>query len=770
MIEEPPTPPAPEPPVPSTPGPVAAWVARWCERPIRSAGQACFAFASLAWRGFALGALAAALGLALVLGTQAGTGLGLVPDLILALLLGGLLTLAFGLGVLLLRLVLARMPWRFAFATLGALGLLVLLLCLSGAPAGFGIAAALTVVAVAGGVGAGAGGLVTGWWAGWRHRSASAVLLLLALGMGALLARRLADPGEDPWLRPLPPPRDVETIQAPDPGAPGLWKTASLTYGSGSDRRRTEFGSGAALRTPSVDATKLLPDFVGWKARVRKWYWGFGREAFPLDGRVTYPVGSGPFPLVLAVHGNHTASAPSDAGYRYLGELLASRGFIFVSVDETFLNGSWEGGVDKENAARAWILLKHLEAWRRWNQEPGNPFHGKVDLDRIALVGHSRGGEAVTTAAVFNRLPCDPEDASLAFDFGFGIRAVAAIAPIDGQYEPSGQAPALRDTNFLVLQGSHDADVSFFAGTRPYQRATFPGGGPGFKAALWIYRADHAQFNSEWGARDFTPPLGWLLNRGPLLSGEDQRRVAKVCLSAFLEASLHDRDEYVGFFRDPASGAAWLPPILVVNRFQTAGFHPVVQFGESLDLTRPSTLGTVVKGEDLDIWKLGQVQGRDEWPFRFSAVTLGWNAAAGRHPRLVLTLPPLGLELTGNSRLALTLAATRDSGARPAPGTTEPVDFSVELVAEDGTTARLPLASVRPLLPPVDVRFTKWAALDAGAFASSWEPVFQTFEIPLARFKEVASPRTLQGLTQIRLLFDRTPKGTILLERVGFEP
>ena len=55
-------------------------------------------------------------------------------------------------------------------------------------------------------------------------------------------------------------------------------------------------------------------------------------------------------------------------GYGYLGELFASRGFITVSVDENFLNGSWVGGLEKENDARGWMLLQHLKVWRRWNQ------------------------------------------------------------------------------------------------------------------------------------------------------------------------------------------------------------------------------------------------------------------------------------------------------------------------------------------------------------------------------------------------------------------
>ena len=43
---------------------------------------------------------------------------------------------------------------------------------------------------------------------------------------------------------------------------------------------------------------------------------------------------------------------------------------------------------------------EHLRLWREWQGDPENPLHGLADLDRIALIGHSRGGEAVATAAL----------------------------------------------------------------------------------------------------------------------------------------------------------------------------------------------------------------------------------------------------------------------------------------------------------------------------------------------------------------------------------
>ena len=109
-----------------------------------------------------------------------------------------------------------------------------------------------------------------------------------------------------------------------------------------------------AFNTATVDASKLID--LGDQADSRNGYWGFTPEEFPLNGRVWYPDGYGPFPLVLVVHGNHNMKDFSDPGYDYLGELLASRGYILASIDMNFVNG----GIRQENDARGWLLLKHL--------------------------------------------------------------------------------------------------------------------------------------------------------------------------------------------------------------------------------------------------------------------------------------------------------------------------------------------------------------------------------------------------------------------------
>jgi dienelactone hydrolase len=235
----------------------------------------------------------------------------------------------------------------------------------------------------------------------------------------------------------------TQAITAPNPGLPGTLHVKTLYYGSGTDKRRPEYRDSVTFKTPSVDGTAFV-SIMGDAAKAHDKTWGFTLKKMPLNGRVWYPEGDGPFPLVLVVHGNHDPEDYSDPGYRYLGEQLASHGFILVSVDENFING-----LSGENDGRGWLLLKHLELWKKWNDSTGSPFRGKVDMHKIALMGHSRGGEAIAHAATFNRLKYYPDDAKVKLDFNFDIKSLVAIAPVDGQYKPASVFEPLENVNYL---------------------------------------------------------------------------------------------------------------------------------------------------------------------------------------------------------------------------------------------------------------------------------------------------------------------------------
>jgi dienelactone hydrolase len=582
---------------------------------------------------------------------------------------------------------------------------------------------------------------------------------------------------------PAPPP-----LSASNPALPGPYAVKLLFYGSGTDMRRPEYGKPVAIKTATVDASRFFKDFKGWKASLRRRYWGFGMDKLPLNARVWYPDGPGPFPLALIVHGNHNMAEFSDPGYEYLGRLLASRGFILASIDENFLNSGLFHDPPKQQAVRGWMLLEHLRLWREWNGKPGNPFYGKVDVNNVALMGHSRGGEAAATAALFNKLRYYPDDAKIHFDYGYPIKSIVAIAPADGQYKPAGQWRLLENVNYLTVQGANDADVSTFMGSRQFDHVRFTEQGPWFKAELYIYRANHGQFNTVWGRSDAGEPLGAFLNLKPLMKAEDQRRIAAIYISAFLEATLHDRREYVPLFRDYRTIRAWLPDTYYMSRYFDASYETVAGYNEDPDVTTTTAPGGRIDAENLTVWREGRIP-RRQGDRDYNGVFLGWNRGDEEKkpaptPVYTLTLPPgtdNAWKLGADSALTISAAVTDETA--PLPGSDsrdqdkskkkdakpEPVDFTVELQTANGATARLPLSRFGLLPPPFKVRFTKLALMDDFAYNKASEPIFQTVELPLAAFAAQTPGFDPAAVKTIRFRFDRTRSSVIIVSQVGFE-
>ncbi len=639
-----------------------------------------------------------------------------------------------------------------------------------------------------------------------------------------------------------------QSITAPDPADRGPYVVKKLFYGSGTDKQRPEYREGVTIKTKTVDVSPFATIPKAQQDRRRK-FWGFDLKKAPLNARVWYPDGAGPFPLVLIVHGNHDWRKFSDPGYAYLGELLASRGFILASIDENFING-----LSEENDGRAWLLLKHLEAWKQFDETPDGPFFHRVDMTNIALMGHSRGGEAAAVAAAFNKLKYYPEDFKQEFNFNFSIKSVVAIAPVDGQYKPTGQFTPLQNVNYLLIHGSHDGDVSTAVGLRQYERLKFTDGEPRFKAVFYVYRANHGQWNTTWGNKDNGPRSGRSLDLRGLLDPEAQRQFAKVVISGFLEATLHGKREYLPMFRDHRTASAWLPKTMYTTAFEESGYHALAEFDNDVDLTTGSAPGVVIAGDQLSTWKEAAVpfRGRGNDTQNHNGAWIGWNnhlaksdqqegganapaatpapaptplppargappPARGRGGAASPATPdegPLGppasysisvpdalradWRIGASSAVYLSLAVTntkpgprapkRDAAkaeeekappkAKPKtppppkdkkkeePDLT-PVDFTVELVDANGHVARLPISRYGVARHPFDARIYRRAGRDAQRFTNIYELVAQTFVMPIADFVEATPAFDPTQLATMRLLFDRTDAGTVVVEHVG---
>jgi Chlorophyllase len=470
--------------------------------------------------------------------------------------------------------------------------------------------------------------------------------------------------------------------------------------------------------------------------------WPFLNTNVPLNGHICIPHGRGPFPVALFAHGNHDPLENSTPGYLYLCELLASHGILAATIDVNFLNGGNFG----ENDARAIVHLEHVKQFRTWNGIPQHPLQQKVDLNRILLVGHSRGGEGVGHASLFNPLssvqpdifsPVVPLDGSAGLGpYRFSLSAVAAIAPTDRQYEPIAGPTVVPDRYFL-MHGSRDGDVFTFEGYNTYNRAhtvdlANPTVSDGkLKALLWVIAANHNQFNSVWASE--TPPA-------TTMPRADQEQVAKVHLGALAQALLLDRSRYLRVLKDHAAAAAWAPVGAdFVSQYQDPRRLFIQHNQESLatpEISAP-VQGTVTANAVLTARQLTDLVNAGS-PVSTITLRLEWTSLGAR---FTLHVNPATLPGGRFKTLALRVGQSTEAG-NPA---NQDQDFTVE-VSSGSRTAAIPASSLHRLLYP-DLVF------GAGKI------VMQSLRLPLKRLAELGVEA--RDLRSIAFVFDRRASGVL---------
>ncbi len=605
------------------------------------------------------------------------------------------------------------------------------------------------------------------------------VLLLLTIVLFAASSAWLVRPAidDDSAIYKVSPPGGSEQISIPYPAANGNYRVKKLFYGSGTDKHRSAYGDDVNLKTESVDASPFIPK--GW-SYARTAYWGFDYTQLPINGRVCFPEGNGPFPLVLIVHGAHKMTKSSEAGFAYLAELLASRGYIVVSIDENFFNYGWYKYGDFEESdidARGWLILQHLCIWEKWNKSRMNPFFGKVDLSRIALIGHSRGGEAIAAAASFNRMGRFPKNGNIIFNFNFNIKTLIALSPSD-IYQPPYERTTptvIKNINYLLIQGTHDRDVPTIVGSRVYQRVVFTNNKEKsnnalknnkvtdsyIKAALYIYRANHSQFNTAWGIYDFPWPYRIFENIATQLSGDEQRQIVKIYVSAFLDATLRSEHRYIPIFRDYRFAGSWLPKTAYISRFQDSTFHIISNFDEDIDPETTTITRGRITGLHFSQWHEQDIDPHYYLPYGSRCnrvVSLSWEAT-GSTPVYKFKLPITMAEawrLKPNDMFVFSIALPYQ---QPLPA------LNIELTDIDGISAKLPLNQVFSLQMPLRSHLTKLNLLEE----PSPQIVLQTISIPLSRFVDLNPSFDPGKLQTISFLFDPGRAGTVFLDDVGLD-
>ena len=295
-----------------------------------------------------------------------------------------------------------------------------------------------------------------------------------------------------------------------------------------------------------------------------------------LEGALYVPSGTGPFPVLLFMHGRHetcaylgleflgppqtcedpfglTENVRSYRGYAYLASNLASHGYLVASVSANAINSfDWAG--DAGSGERAQILAKTLDLLVQWNTTNGpgavgNNLIGKVDVTKIGVMGHSRGGEGVDRFAEYANTRTDGPQYP-------GLKAVFALAPTDFGAE------TVQGVHFATLLPLCDGDVYDLQGSQAYDRGRFLDPTTTFTRAQYsLAGANHNWFNTIWTGDDYTdfdggdPSCEFNKPTSERLTAAEQRDAGLTIMASFFR-------RWVGgetAFEDLLKGAEALP-------------------------------------------------------------------------------------------------------------------------------------------------------------------------------------------------------------------
>lgn len=228
-----------------------------------------------------------------------------------------------------------------------------------------------------------------------------------------------------------------------------------------------------------------------------------------LRGSLYYPSDRPtPSPVIVLVHGNHTqcdvGSSPNctvfkrnDRGYAYMAENLATWGYTVLSLDQDQLMYYQDGQQGKGMHQRRLLIAAALDMLDKANTAPladegpngiNDRLVGKLDMTRIGMMGHSRGGDAVSSFIDYNRTRPAPGKR-------YPLRGVISLAPVDYERRAPSGVP------YLTILPHCDGDVSNLQGARMFERGQYVVDGDPFpKIQFSIHGTNHNWFNSVWSA------------------------------------------------------------------------------------------------------------------------------------------------------------------------------------------------------------------------------------------------------------------------------
>ncbi|MFI5980025.1 hypothetical protein ACIBEA_04005 [Streptomyces sp. NPDC051555] len=188
---------------------------------------------------------------------------------------------------------------------------------------------------------------------------------------------------------------------------------------------------------------------------------------------------------------------PSYRGHLHDQELLASQGYVTISISANGINAQDGRTADFGAQARSSLVRQHLARWAQWSAHPrGAPeavrATARADLSKVLLVGHSRGGEGVNRAALDSLSPPPAAEDGYRGPVDWRIRGTVMIGPTLFGQNPTPDVPSM-----TILPGC-DGDVSDLQGQVYLDGTRGIGQGAALHSAVYVVGANHNFFNTQW--------------------------------------------------------------------------------------------------------------------------------------------------------------------------------------------------------------------------------------------------------------------------------
>ncbi|SKB06628.1 Ig-like domain-containing protein [Aeromicrobium choanae] len=357
-----------------------------------------------------------------------------------------------------------------------------------------------------------------------------------------------------------------------------------------------------------------------------------------LQGKVYLPKTGGARPVVLLLHGRHTSCStgtanpnrwpcganqiniPSFAGYDGTARALASHGYAVVSIAANAINSNDNQlALDQGAQARGQLLLDTLSMLKKANEGAEVVHHdaqtdadvtlaqalanqdplpgltegtaglspaelvGRFDFSNIGMMGHSRGGEGVTSAATLNQ----------GLDKPWKITSILPLAPVDFARMTVPNVP------MNVILPYCDGDVSNQQGQHMLDDSRYAFDDDVLRSGVWMMGANHNFYNTvwtpgkyaysvsdDWGATSADAVCGPRSETNIRLSADAQYDAGTAYMAGWFRLTMGDEKQFLPMF----DGSAEVPEVLGTPDIRSMSTAPASARQTIASFESPSSL------------------------------------------------------------------------------------------------------------------------------------------------------------------------------------